>query len=52
MENIRILIPLVALVVGFFALYFTYKAKTQKYKIREMELQKEILELEIQKQKS
>ena len=36
----------------FFAIYLSHKRKTQKNKIREMELQKEILELEIEKQDS
>jgi len=46
----RFLIPLVALSIPIVAIVLSYKQKTQKDKIREMELQKEILELEITKQ--
>ncbi|GHU07194.1 hypothetical protein FACS1894151_01160 [Spirochaetia bacterium] len=50
LEYIGILIPFVALCIPFVAIALSHKQKTQKNKIREMELQKEILELEIEKQ--
>ena len=46
----RFLIPLVALSIPIVAIVLSYKQKSHKDKIREMELQKEILELEITKQ--
>ena len=49
-EYVGILIPFVALAIPFFAIGLTHRQKTQKNKIREMELQKEILLLEIEKQ--
>ncbi|MDR2477494.1 MAG: hypothetical protein LBD18_06895 [Treponema sp.] len=52
MEYLGLLIPIMALGIPFFAIYLSHKQKTQKNKIREMELQKEILELEIHKQNS
>ncbi|MDR0708079.1 MAG: hypothetical protein LBF60_09465 [Treponema sp.] len=51
MENIAILIPLAALSIPILAISLSYRQKTQKNKIREMELQKEILTLELEKQK-
>jgi predicted kinase len=44
------LIPLMALSIPIVAITLSYKQKSQKNKIREMELRKEILELEIKKQ--
>ena len=46
----RFLIPLVALSIPIVAIVLSYKQKAQNGKIKEMELQKEILELEIAKQ--
>ncbi|MHB9294651.1 hypothetical protein PilKf_00375 [Pillotina sp. SPG140] len=46
----EILIPFVALSIPIIAIVLSYKQKTQKNRIREIELKKEILELEIQKQ--
>ncbi|MDR1072422.1 MAG: hypothetical protein LBL45_01950 [Treponema sp.] len=51
MENIAVLLPLVALSIPILAISLSYRQKSQKNKIREMELQKEILELEIEKQR-
>ena len=50
LEYIGILIPFVALSIPIVAITLSYRQKTQKNKIRELELQKEILELEIEKQ--
>jgi hypothetical protein len=50
LEYIGILIPFVALSIPIVAITLSYKQKAQKNKIRELELQKEILELEIEKQ--
>jgi predicted kinase len=47
---LEILIPFVALSIPIIAIVLSYKQKTQKNRIREIELKKEILELEIQKQ--
>ena len=47
---IWILIPLLALSIPIVAVSLSYKQKTQKNKLRELELQKEILELEVKKQ--
>jgi cell shape-determining protein MreC len=47
---IGIFIPFVALSIPIIALVLSYGQKTQKNKIREMELQKEILALELEKQ--
>jgi hypothetical protein len=52
LEYIGVLIPFVALSIPIVAIALSYKQKTQKNKIRELELQKEILELEIEKQNS
>jgi hypothetical protein len=46
------LIPFVALSIPFVAIALSYREKTQKNKIRELELQKEILALEVEKQNS
>jgi len=50
MGYIGIFIPFVVLSIPIIAIVLDHKQKTQKNKIREMELQKEILELEIKKQ--
>ena len=50
MNYIKSLIPIVALSIPVIAIVLSYKQKSQKNKIREMELQKEILELEVEKQ--
>jgi len=47
---IGILIPFVALSIPIVAISLSYKQKAQKNRIRELELQKEILELELKKQ--
>lgn len=52
MVSIGILIPFVALSIPIVAIVLSYKQNTQKNKIRELELHKEILELEIEKQNS
>ena len=44
------LIPIMALSIPILAICFSHMQKTQKDRIRELELQKEILELENQKQ--
>ena len=48
--DLGVLIPFVALSIPLVAIYLSYRQKTQKNKIRELELQKEILELELKKQ--
>jgi hypothetical protein len=50
MASIGILIPFVVLSIPIAAIVLSYKERTQKNKIRELELQKEILKLEIEKQ--
>jgi hypothetical protein len=50
MAYLGILIPIIALGIPFFAIHLSYKQKTQKNKIREMEIQKEMLQLEIETQ--
>jgi len=50
MGHIGVLIPFFALSIPIIAIILGYKQKTQKNKIREMELQKELLELEVEKQ--
>jgi hypothetical protein len=50
LEYIGILIPFVALSIPIVAITLSYKQKAQRNKIKELELQKEILELEIEKQ--
>ena len=49
-ENIAIFIPFVALSIPIVAIALSYRHSGQKNKIKELQLQKEILELEIQKQ--
>jgi hypothetical protein len=50
MEYFVILIPLMALSIPILAISLGHKRKIQDRKIRELELQKEILMLEIEKQ--
>ncbi|MDR2516429.1 MAG: hypothetical protein LBC88_03495 [Spirochaetaceae bacterium] len=50
MAQIGILIPFAALAIPILAIILSHKEKTQKNKIRELELQKEILALEVEKQ--
>jgi hypothetical protein len=50
--NIGILIPFVALSIPIVAITLSFRQQTQKNKIKEFELQKEILQLEIEKQNS
>ena len=53
MENILgLLIPIVALSIPITAIVLSFKQKAQKNRIQELELQKEILKLEIEKQSS
>ena len=44
------LIPLAALSIPIVAIVLSHKRKTQDTRIRELELQKEILQLEVEKQ--
>jgi hypothetical protein len=50
MQSIGVLIPFVALAIPIVAIVLSHKRKTQDNKIKELELQKEILELEVEKQ--
>ena len=50
MENIAILIPFVALSIPIVAIVLSYRQSAHKNRIKELLLQKEILELEIKKQ--
>jgi hypothetical protein len=50
MQNIAVLLPFFALSIPIVAIVLSYRQKAHKNKIRELELQKEILELEIKKQ--
>jgi hypothetical protein len=52
LENIALFIPILALSIPILAIVLSFKQKSRKDKIKEMELQKEILELEIKKQNS
>ena len=52
LQHIGVLIPIIALSIPIVAITLSYKQKTQKNRIRELELQKEIFELEIEKQNS
>ena len=45
-----LMIPMLALSIPIIAIVLSHKQKIQKDRIRELELQKEILELEIEKQ--
>jgi predicted kinase len=47
-----ILVPLAALSIPIVAIALSYKQNAQKNKIRELELQEKILQLEIEKQNS
>jgi hypothetical protein len=49
---VGLIIPLAVFSIPITAIVLSYKRKTQLDKIKEMELQKEILELEIEKQNS
>ena len=48
--NPGMLIPFVALSIPIVAIVLSYRLKSQNTRIRELELQKEILQLEIEKQ--
>jgi hypothetical protein len=48
--NPALFVPIVALSIPIVAIALSYRQKAQKNKIKELELQKEILELEIEKQ--
>ena len=50
LDYFGILIPFVALSIPILAISLSYRQKSQRNKIKELELQKEILELEIEKQ--
>jgi len=50
MFPIATLVPLVALSIPIIAIVLSHNRKTQDTRIKEMELQKEILRLEIEKQ--
>ena len=47
-----ILVPLTALSIPIVAIALSHKRKTQNNRIKELELQKEILALEVEKQNS
>ena len=51
-DSIWILIPLFALSIPIIAITLSHRSKTQNNKIKELELQKEILELELKKQEN
>jgi hypothetical protein len=50
MFPVSILIPLAALSIPIIAIILSYNRKTQDTRIKELELQKEILQLEVEKQ--
>ena len=50
MDYFGIFIPFVALSIPIVAIVLSYKQKAQRNKTKELELQKEILQLEIEKQ--
>jgi hypothetical protein len=50
MGSIAVLIPFAALAIPILAIVLSHTRKTQDTKIKELELQKEILKLEIEKQ--
>jgi len=52
MEFLRFLIPMMALSIPIIAIVLSHKEKSKKNNIRELELKKEILELEIEQQNS
>ena len=47
---ISVLVPLTALSIPIVAIVLSHRRKTQNNRIRELELQKEILKLELEKQ--
>jgi hypothetical protein len=49
---VAILIPIIALSIPIVAIVLSHKRSTQNTRIKELELQKEILALEIEKQNS
>ena len=49
-DYIGLFIPFIALSIPILAISLSYKKKTQGNKLKELELQKEILQLEIEKQ--
>ena len=50
MNYLGILIPFVTLSIPILAIVLSFRHKEHKNKLRELELQKEILELEVKKQ--
>ena len=50
MHSISVIIPVMALSIPILAIVLSHKSGVQKIKIKELELRKEILELEINKQ--
>jgi hypothetical protein len=50
MAYLGLLVPLMALSIPIIAIILSYRQKTQGNRIKEMELQREILELEVKKQ--
>jgi len=50
MEYLRLLIPIMALSIPIVAITLSYKSRKQQNNIEELELKKQILELEIEKQ--
>jgi hypothetical protein len=50
MGDISVLIPFAALAIPIVAIVLSHKRKTQDNRIKELKLQKEILELEVEKQ--
>jgi hypothetical protein len=52
MGSIAVFIPFVALSIPIIAIIMSHRSGSQKNKLKELELKKEILELEIKKQDS
>jgi hypothetical protein len=50
MESIAVLIPFAGLAIPIVAIVLSHKRRTQDNKVKELGLQKEILELEVEKQ--
>ncbi|MDR0760951.1 MAG: hypothetical protein LBF74_12740 [Treponema sp.] len=50
MPYLGLLVPMTALSIPIIAIVLSYRQKTRDKKIRELELQKDILRLEIEKQ--
>jgi len=50
MGSIAVLIPFAALAIPIVAIVLSYKRSTQNTRLKELELQKEILRLEVEKQ--